>query len=53
MGSGTPYTPTKPYDEVTLAAVNIEPAGPINSRYGPWTYRVDLKADRTIQRRVD
>jgi outer membrane receptor protein involved in Fe transport len=48
MGSGTPYTPTKPYDEVTLAAVNIEPAGPINSRYGPWTYRVDLKADRTI-----
>jgi outer membrane receptor protein involved in Fe transport len=48
MASGIPYTPTKAYDEVTLAAVNIEPAGPINSRYGPWTYRVDLKADRTF-----
>ncbi len=48
MNSGSPYTPTKPYDEVTLAAVNIEPSGPINSRYGPWTYRVDLKADRAL-----
>jgi len=48
VGSGNPYTPTKPYDEVTLAAVNIEPAGPINSRYGPWRYRLDLKADRSF-----
>jgi outer membrane receptor protein involved in Fe transport len=46
LASGTPYTPTKSYDEVTLAAVTIQPTGPINSRNGPWTYRVDLKADR-------
>ncbi len=48
MASGSPFTPTKPYDEVTLAAVNVEPAGPINSRYGPWTYRIDAKVDRTF-----
>lgn len=48
MGSGQPYTPTKPYDEVTLAAVNVEPEGAINSRYGPWTYRMDLKVDRSF-----
>jgi outer membrane receptor protein involved in Fe transport len=25
------------------------PSGPINSRYGPWTWRTDLKANRTFQ----
>ncbi|MBD3161375.1 MAG: TonB-dependent receptor, partial [Candidatus Eisenbacteria bacterium] len=49
IGSGNPYTPTKAYDEVTLASVNVEPAGPINSQYGPWRYRVDMKADRTFR----
>ncbi len=49
LGSGNPYTPTKAYDEVTLAAVNVEPAGPINSRYGPWRYRIDMKVDRSFQ----
>ena len=44
VASGTPYTPTKVYNEVTLAAVSTEPAGPINSRYGPWTNNLDLKA---------
>jgi len=48
MASGTPYTPTQSYDEATLAAVNIQPVGPINSRYGPWTFRVDMKADRSF-----
>lgn len=48
LGSGNPYTPTKAYDEVTLAAVNVEPSGPINSRYGPWRYRVDMKVDRSF-----
>jgi outer membrane receptor protein involved in Fe transport len=46
VASGTPYTPTKVYNEVTLAAVSTEPAGPINSRYGPWTSSLDLKATR-------
>jgi outer membrane receptor protein involved in Fe transport len=49
LGSGNPYTPTKPYDEITLAAVSPEPSGPINSQYGPWKYRIDMKVDRTFQ----
>jgi Outer membrane receptor proteins, mostly Fe transport len=49
VASGTPYTPTKVYNEVTLAAVAVEPAGPINSRYGPWTSSLDLKATRGFQ----
>jgi outer membrane receptor protein involved in Fe transport len=47
-GSGTPYTPTKVFNEVTLGAVFPTPAGPINSRYGPWTVTVDLKAGKTV-----
>jgi len=46
VASGTPYTPTKVFNEVTLAAVTLEPAGPINSRYGPWTNSIDVKATR-------
>jgi outer membrane receptor protein involved in Fe transport len=46
--SGKPYTPTKVYNEVTLAAISIENPGKINSRYGPWTYRLDLKADKSF-----
>jgi outer membrane receptor protein involved in Fe transport len=48
MASGTPYTPTKVYNEVTLAAVAVEPTGPLNSRYGPWTYQVDAKLGKTV-----
>jgi outer membrane receptor protein involved in Fe transport len=44
--SGTPYTPTFTYDEITLAAVAGVPSGPINSRYGPWTNSLDLKGTR-------
>jgi len=47
-GSGTPFTPTTVYNEVTLAAVAIQPAGEVNSRYGPWTFQVDAKLDKTI-----
>jgi hypothetical protein len=47
--SGTPYTPTKVYNEVTLQAVATEPSGPINSRYGPWTLTVDFKANKGFQ----
>ena len=46
VASGTPYTPTSTYDEVTLAAVAGVPSGPINSRYGPWTSALDLKATK-------
>jgi outer membrane receptor protein involved in Fe transport len=48
VGSGTPYNPSEVFDEVTLASVSATPAGPANSRYGPWTYRLDLKANRTF-----
>jgi outer membrane receptor protein involved in Fe transport len=47
-GSGTPYTPMFVHDEVTIAAVSPRPAGQVNSRYGPWTYRLDLKANKTF-----
>jgi hypothetical protein len=49
IGSGQPYTPTFTWNEVTLAAVSVTPDGPLNSKYGPWTYRVDLKADKGFQ----
>lgn len=47
-GSGTPYTPTKVYNAVTLGAVFPTPTGQVNSRYGPWTMSVDLKVGKTV-----
>lgn len=49
VASGTPYTPTQVFNEVTLAAVSNLPSGPLNSRYGPWTMNFDLKASRGFQ----
>ena len=46
--SGTPYTPSKVYNEVTLAAVASEPDGAIDARYGPWTFQIDAKLSKTI-----
>jgi outer membrane receptor protein involved in Fe transport len=46
--SGFPYTPIVTQNEVTLAAVSTTPTGPINSRYGPWTNRVDGKVTRSF-----
>jgi len=46
--SGTPYSPMQIFNEVTLAAVSPVPNGSINSRYGPWTYRLDLKANKVL-----
>ena len=46
VASGTPYTPTYVYNEVTLANVASQPSGPLNSRYGPWTSQIDLKVNR-------
>ena len=46
IASGTPFTPTNVYDEVTLASVASNPKGPINSIYGPWTTSLDLKVTK-------
>jgi outer membrane receptor protein involved in Fe transport len=46
VASGTPYTPTQIYNEVGLIVASAQPAAPVNSRYGPWTATLDLKADR-------
>ena len=46
VGSGTPYTPTTVFNELTLASVSSQPSGPLNSRYGPWTQNLDVKASR-------
>lgn len=48
VASGTPYTPTTVYDEVTQGAVNITPVGPLNSRALPWTQSLDFKATKRM-----
>jgi outer membrane receptor protein involved in Fe transport len=48
-GSGTPYTPMSVYNEISLASVTPTPIGKVNSRTGPWTYRLDFKANKTFQ----
>ena len=48
VSSGTPFSPMEVYNEITLASVTPTPAASINSRYGPWTYRIDLKANKVI-----
>ena len=48
-GSGTPYTPMQVYNEISLASVTPTPIGKINSRTGPWTYRLDLKASKGFE----
>ena len=48
IASGTPFTPTVIYDEVTLAAVSTQPTGPLNSIYGPWTQNVDFKVTKNF-----
>ncbi len=44
--SGTPYSPQKVYNEITLAATSPTPNGPRNSNYTPWTFQVDMKVER-------
>jgi outer membrane receptor protein involved in Fe transport len=46
--SGTPYTPARTFNEITLAAVASEPTGPLNSRYGPWSWTVDAKVSKSL-----
>jgi outer membrane receptor protein involved in Fe transport len=47
-GSGKAYTPAVMANEVTLGNYAPRPAGPINSSYGPWTMRLDLKANKVF-----
>jgi hypothetical protein len=47
--SGTPFTPQVVYNEVTLGSVSPTPDGPRNSEYGPWTFQIDLKAERRFR----
>jgi len=47
--SGLPYTPDYIHNSQTVAAVpNDYPRDRENSRYGPWTFRLDLKADKRV-----
>ncbi|MFZ1684296.1 MAG: TonB-dependent receptor [Candidatus Zixiibacteriota bacterium] len=46
--SGTPYTPVSIDNEITLAAYTPKPIGGINSASLPWTFHIDLKAEKSI-----
>ncbi|UCD63446.1 MAG: TonB-dependent receptor [Candidatus Zixiibacteriota bacterium] len=46
--SGLPYSPSEVYNEVTLAASAPTAEAPRNSNYGPWTFSIDLKAEKTF-----
>jgi len=47
-GSGFPYTPARVFNEVTLGSASPVADEKINSKRGPWTFRVDMKANRMI-----
>lgn len=49
IASGLPFTAARSHDEVTLGAITPSLAGSLNDRNGPWTLRVDLKADRGFE----
>ncbi len=46
--SGTPYTPTVVYNEVGILVTAPRPIASLNSRYGPWSSSLDLKASRAF-----
>lgn len=48
FASGTPYTASDIFNEVTLASTSPTPISTINARYGPWTYRIDMKLNRSF-----
>jgi len=48
IGSGFPYSPVGVYNEVTLGAISPRPVGPVNSERSDWTYRIDLKANKSF-----
>ena len=46
--SGTPYTPIEVVNEITMGAFSPVPVAAVNSQNTPWTYRLDLKAEKTF-----
>ncbi len=50
--SGFPYTPTNKYNSaastISIAVPKDAPIDGVNSRYGPWTFRIDLKLNKEI-----
>ncbi|MFH1701283.1 MAG: TonB-dependent receptor [Candidatus Zixiibacteriota bacterium] len=46
--SGTPYTPMEVYDPVTSISVDQNPTGSANSANLPWTYVIDMKAEKSF-----
>ncbi|MCP4711268.1 MAG: TonB-dependent receptor [Planctomycetes bacterium] len=46
FASGKPYTAANLWNETTLGAGASEPFGPLNGRNAPWTFRVDMKANK-------
>lgn len=48
-GSGFPYTPVVPYNEVSIQSVSEQPLGQINSENGPWTYSLDVKFNKVFE----
>lgn len=51
--SGFPYTPTEPFSTTrhNLGSVSVPkdiPIDAVNSRYGPWTLRLDLKVNKVV-----
>jgi outer membrane receptor protein involved in Fe transport len=52
FNSGRPYTPQdKGTDPLAVVAglQGNQPVAPINSAYGPWNYRLDLKLDKSFK----
>lgn len=48
-GSGFPYSPSQVFNEVTLGNASPVAIGKINSRRGPWTFQIDMKANKTFK----
>ena len=46
MATGTPFTSTNVYDEVSQLNLASQPTGPLNSRYGPTTQSLDFKVSK-------
>jgi hypothetical protein len=48
LASGTPYSSAEVYNEITLNSVSPQLSAPRNSSYGPFTFVIDLKMERSI-----
>jgi outer membrane receptor protein involved in Fe transport len=50
--SGFPYTPTSRYNApasaISIAVPKDAPLDGVNTRYGPWTFRIDLKLNKEL-----